>query len=393
MVLRLAWPLWLWCACSPALAGSAHPPLPLEPIRPPDRYVLVMFKDMAERYHQIAPSTKVVVFPYGLRVSADGQDAVLGLHVMRRGVRGKTCLIGKFRAAVIVNRANDVKQLTTSRIGSLFSGRGSGARWRQLGGTGGAVRCYGVTRKSKAVALLRQKCMRFIKRDKDGWYGGWYAFGKEVVRCANDDDVIAKVRADRNGLGFVLYRGQAFRGTRMVPVAPAEGAAGALPDASMDGDGQTRYALSEPILVSMPSNAGGRAKDFVTFSLGPVGARIADEHGLLTQWRRLVLEGRSRLRSMKAGKGIRLSACGAGVSPSAFSELAVEFVRAKEVIQPALATMSTDVAAIGAFTGGAGERELLVLGDRPGDRALRVHGARWNELQPAEHLPAGRAAG
>jgi phosphate transport system substrate-binding protein len=38
----------------------------------------------------------------------------------------------------------------------------------------------------------------------------------------------------------------------------------------------------------------------------------------------------------------------------------------------------------------AGGKELLLLADKPSDKAMQVHGAKWNELNPAEYLLAGR---
>jgi phosphate transport system substrate-binding protein len=40
----------------------------------------------------------------------------------------------------------------------------------------------------------------------------------------------------------------------------------------------------------------------------------------------------------------------------------------------------------------AGGKELLLLADKPSEQAMKAHGAKWNELTPAEYLLAGRAA-
>ncbi|MCE9556221.1 MAG: HEAT repeat domain-containing protein, partial [Planctomycetes bacterium] len=102
-----------------------------------------------------------------------------------------------------------------------------------------------------------------------------------------------------------------------------------------------------------------------------------------------------RLAEAKSGKGVRVLAVGIESGGKALSEFVVEYVKAKAVAQMGYLPSESDVAAIGAFVsgdGGGASKELLLLADKPSERAMQAHGAKWNDLQPAEHMLAGRAA-
>jgi ABC-type phosphate transport system substrate-binding protein len=106
--------------------------------------------------------------------------------------------------------------------------------------------------------------------------------------------------------------------------------------------------------------------------------------------------------------------------------LALEYVKARRVTRVSYAPVDSEVAAVGAFVlGGAGAaaaspvvpvtapssppsslpctapavspfiaaggKELLFLNDKPSHKAMQAHGVKWNELNPAEYLLAGRA--
>ena len=103
-------------------------------------------------------------------------------------------------------------------------------------------------------------------------------------------------------------------------------------------------------------------------------------------------EAKDRLAEMKAGKGIRLAAIGVESEQSTLKDLAVEYVRSRGVVQLSFEQADAEMAAIYTFVrSSAINRELLLLSDKPSERALGVYGEEWKKLQPIEYMPAGRA--
>ena len=48
--------------------------------------------------------------------------------------------------------------------------------------------------------------------------GGRYPYGKDTVECYSAEEVIKKVREDRNGIGFFLYEGKPLKGLKAVKI-------------------------------------------------------------------------------------------------------------------------------------------------------------------------------
>jgi ABC-type phosphate transport system substrate-binding protein len=124
-------------------------------------------------------------------------------------------------------------------------------------------------------------------------------------------------------------------------------------------------------------------------------------------------EGKERLNGVKAGRGLHISSIGSGTGRLVMQDMGVEYVKAKAVVQLAYSPVGSDVSGVGEFVAtmpvvvpatqpgsapvvtpfmAGGGKELLLLSDRPSEGAMRIHGDKWNALQPAEFLLAGRAA-
>ncbi|NBB96364.1 MAG: hypothetical protein GVY16_11585 [Planctomycetes bacterium] len=301
--------------------------------------------------------------------------------------------------AVIVNPANSLRMLTIPQIRHLLSAKGDGTRWQELNGSGGTIECYGLKGQDASRYVLRQACMMLGPKYPTGYLN----FRKDLHELDSVDEVASKIRADRNGVGFVLYNGQDLRGVKLVPIA-----ADAKSQAVLPGEGEIiveDYPLADMLVLNLKPGGDEAAKVFCRFCIGEKGAEIVASLGFVPPLHHAHIVGQKRVSEMKAGRGVRLSVMGTGDGRDAFQGLAMEYVRAKAVVQLSYAAVDSDVFSIGVFVNGEGAsvRELLVLGDKPSSRAMELHGETWNSLGvdrdgkpdgtgPKEHMIAGRAA-
>ncbi len=288
--------------------------------------------------------------------------------------------------------------LTIPQIRHLLSAKGKGIRWQKLNGSGGTIECYGLKGQDASRYVLRQACMMLGPKYPTGYLN----FRKDFHELDSVDEVVSKIRADRNGVGFVLYNGQDLHGVKLVPIA-----ANAKSQAVLPGEGEViveDYPLADMLVLNVESGRSEPAKEFCRFCIGERGAEIVANLGFVPPLHHANAVGQKRLAEMKAGRGIRLSTIGIDSARSPFQDLTTEYVRAKAVVQLSYAAVDADVSSIGAFVNGKGAsvRELLVLADKPSTRAMELHGEKWNSLGvgkdgkpdgtgPDEHMIAGRA--
>jgi ABC-type phosphate transport system substrate-binding protein len=322
--------------------------------------------------------------------------------------------IGYAKVLVIVHPRNPVGRLTLDQLRDALRMRSDAPTWKSLGGTGGAMQCYGAAGwASVSGHVVRRSCM-LIGGDYDG---AFYAFRKDLQECRNAEEVIEKVRSDLDGLGFLLYDPQQAKlaeTLRMVRIlAVGKTSKGPFITPELTPLIQRTYPLLDPLILYVHPNAPPMSRGLCELAASEAGARIAARYGLLTPWHEHQYAEAERLKELRAGKGTRITALGFGTGKGALPELAVEYVRAKQVLQLTYASLDSDVAAVGAFVvvstslpasgSGAGGKELLFLADKPSARAMELHGKQWNALGrdsagkpngagPAEYLLAGRAA-
>ena len=304
---------------------------------------------------------------------------------------------------VVVHESNAVRQASLAGLGLVVSTDGEQIRWNALGGSDKPVRCYGEDGFSWAMQFLRQQGMG--KEEQMAGYvrRGWRQFRRDFGFLSNGAAVVDKVRRDVNGIGFLQYNGQSLEGVRVLAISATEGSAAVTP--KLEPMMQVDYPLSEPLVLYLHPKAPPVAKQFCDFAISHEGSAVLEKLGFVTPTTEFRHLAGLRLSEMKSGKGDKLAACGAvgsGVGAGRavremMGGLAEEFVRAKEVVQVAYSPVANDVAGMGAFlaTAGTGDaarprQELLLLDDRPGERAIQAHGQRWSDLAPAEYLIAGR---
>jgi len=300
-------------------------------------------------------------------------------------------LVGVARVAVWVHRNNPVSRLTLANLRTLYEWDAAGRRWCDVGGgSGGVVVCYGTKPSTMGFLVVRHASMM---RGPD-YPTGYRLYREDMTFCQDMDEIAGYVAKDRNGIAFCLYQGQETR--KLKPLAIGKTAEGPFIKPAPGVSLQEDYPLTEPLLLYLHPDSPYLAQEFCEFAVGLSGADIAGKHGLTTRCDELRGLGERRLVQSKAGRGVRLSAIGSGTERSAMMDLAREYVRAKEVVQLSYAPAQSDIAAVGAFvTGGAGMRELLLLGDKPSGQALQIHGDKWDALGPdgtgpVEYTLAGR---
>jgi ABC-type phosphate transport system substrate-binding protein len=228
----------------------------------------------------------------------------------------------------------------------------------------------------------------------------------------NNTEVVSQVAKDKNGFGICLYDGKTdLGGVKVLGVTEKVGGVPVLPD--IGPVIQKDYPLAEDLSIFLPQDASSTTRDFCTSCQTEVVAEFALKCGLITPFHQWKAAGDRRRMEMKTGKGPRVSAVGGGVSKRAMQDVGVEYVTAKAVVQLAYSPIGSDVSAVGEFMAtvpvvvpatqpasgpvvtpfvAGGGTELLLLSDRPSEAAMKIHGDKWNALQPAEFMLAGRAA-
>jgi ABC-type phosphate transport system substrate-binding protein len=308
------------------------------------------------------------------------------------GPQPEVFVVGYLRVAVVVHKGNPITGLSLDQILGLLRCRGVGMRWGDLGGTGAAVTCYVGVHNGPSEWVVRHVCMMLGPKHPTGYY----RLREDLEQCKSEEEVLRRVQMDRNGIGFLLYRGQSLKSVRVLAIKPSEQTDAVV--LKEDPCAQEHYPLQEPVLLYLHPKAPLVAKRFCEFAVSKEGAQIAAERGLLTPAAAFEFQSQKRSVQVKARKGERISVVGGGKGLQRLSKLlSVEYVRAKAVVRVAYASPASDVAAVGAFLAmrGTGEaarprKELLLLSDRPDERAMQVHGAKWSELSPTEYLIAGR---
>ncbi|MCP4379474.1 MAG: hypothetical protein GY794_25295, partial [bacterium] len=314
--------------------------------------------------------------------------------------------LGELRLLCVVNLGNSISNISLEGIGLLLKKAEKPTSWKTVGGIGSKVKCYVEAANSTSREIVQWKCLTW--RSKTA--GGRHSYRKDVVTCVSPAEIVRKVAADRSGLGLFLYNPndkelrKALSRVRVLKIGTTD--AGPFVDPSLEPVLQVAYPLSESVVMFLHPKAPPVVSEFAKFCVSLPGTKIADSHGLITPWHQKQYEGKLRLAEMKSGKGVRVSAVGIAAGRGALRGMAIEYVRAKEVIQMPYAGVNSDVTSIEAFVRvgadkattqpadakvattapattsfvQAGGKELLLLGDRPSRRAMELHGEKWNAL-------------
>lgn len=313
---------------------------------------------------------------------------VLKEHFPAGDAQPQTFVAAYAKVAVVVHQNNPVKALTLSQIRNLLRSWKPTTQWSDLSGDMTAIKIYAQWPDDPSQIAIRHVCMAVAESISPRYY----TYREDIQSCRGAGDVIQKVQKDQNAVGFILYHGQKVpSGVKLLAIGENDQGPFVVP--AQGPLIQKDYPLSEPLVLYLHPKAPRLAKEFCEFAASKDGAEIIGKEGFITPYADTQARAEERLALVKSGKGPRLSAIGIGSGGKAIAESAVEYVKAKAVVQMSYAPTESDVSAMGAFvSGGEDGKELLLLADHPSERAMQSHGNKWNDLQPAEHMLAGRAA-
>jgi len=215
---------------------------------------------------------------------------------------------------------------------------------------------------------------------------GYYMYREDFAECEDAAEVIQKVKQDANAIGFILYQGQPIPGVKFLAISATDETAPII--LTQGPTLQPDYPLSEPMVLYLHPDAPRMAKELCEFAMGPEGSAIAEKFGLVTAWQEQQYSGEQRLVDFKAGKGPKVVVSGMAGGRAVFQDAVGDFVRAKAVLQVTYQPGESGVAVGGFVNVSNPQRELLLLDGLPNEQAMRSHATKWNDLQPAESIPA-----
>jgi len=168
------------------------------------------------------------------------------------GVDMNKIVVGSDGIAVIVNENNPIANLTVEQVGQIFTGKVT--NWAALGGRPGGISGYTRNTSSGTYKVFQKLAM-------DG-----EDYGDQTQKMAGNEQIAAEVAKNVNGVGYV---GLAYINTPGVKVVAVNGA---KPSVKTVNDGS--YVLARPLFYLTNGEPTGLTKQFVDFTLGPVGQKV-----------------------------------------------------------------------------------------------------------------------
>jgi phosphate transport system substrate-binding protein len=176
-----------------------------------------------------------------------------------KGVNMKAVEVADDALAVIVNSANPIKNLTKKQVEQIFTGEISD--WSALGGSGGKISIY--TRNTSSGTYSDWKELAMKKRD----------YAPTSQKMAGHEQIAAEVGKNTNGIGYV---GLAYMKAAGVKVVSIDGQA-----PSAEAVIAKTWPYARPTFYYTNGDPTGLAKEFVDFTIGPVGQKIVERVGFV----------------------------------------------------------------------------------------------------------------
>ena len=290
-------------------------------------------------------------------------------------------LLGQARAVLLVNHANPLRHLTVAQVRDIFRLPVPPAASTAPGRPRPPGRCYGPDAASVAWAVLRRRCLAVESEAA----AGLCPLRNDLVRCAQAEQVIRKVAADRGAIGVIAWCGQDTRRVRALAIAAGPEARPVPPTLAMQL--QPDYPLSLDLRLFVRSRAPAPAAELGRFALAAEGASLLAARGLITPAAVRHAARAERLALVRTGRADAVWVAGPPEARPLLDDLAASCVDAKAAVR-VLYAAADELSAVGQFVAG---KELLVLAGPPGPAAMRAHGGRWNALRPERHVLAARA--
>jgi phosphate transport system substrate-binding protein len=161
--------------------------------------------------------------------------------------------------AVIVNAKNPIANLTKKQVAQIFTGEVSD--WSAVGGTPGKISIY--TRNTSSGTYSDWKELAMNKRD--------YAGGSQ--KMAGNEQITAEVGKNPNGIGYVGLAYLKASGVKPVKIDNVE----VTPETVRSN----AWPYARPTFFYTNGEPAGVAKQFVEFTLGEEGQKIAERVGFV----------------------------------------------------------------------------------------------------------------
>jgi phosphate transport system substrate-binding protein len=176
-----------------------------------------------------------------------------------KGVHMKPTIVAYDGIAVIVNSANPVKALTKKQVEQIFTG--DVTDWSAVGGSAGKISVY--TRNTSSGTYSEFKELAMKKRD----------YAPSAQKMAGNEQIASEVGKNANGVGYV---GLAYTKAGGIQVMPIDGTTPSVKSVQAKS-----YPYARPTFYYTNGDPSGVAKDFVDFTLSPVGQKIVLQVGFV----------------------------------------------------------------------------------------------------------------
>ncbi|MEP7016231.1 MAG: phosphate ABC transporter substrate-binding protein [Verrucomicrobiota bacterium] len=176
-----------------------------------------------------------------------------------KGKHLKPTIVAYDGIAVILNSANPVKALTKKQVEQIFTGEVTD--WSAVGGSGGKISIY--TRNTSSGTYSDFKELAMKKRD----------YAPSSQKMAGNEQIASEVGKNPNGVGYVGLAYTKASGIKAMSID------GNVP--SVQTVLNKSYPYARPTFYYTNGEASGVAKEFLDFTIGPVGQKIVGRVGFV----------------------------------------------------------------------------------------------------------------
>jgi len=176
-----------------------------------------------------------------------------------KGINMKPTIVAYDGIAVIVNSGNSIKSLTKKQVEQIFTGEVTD--WSAVGGSGGKISVY--TRNTSSGTYSDFKELAMKKRD----------YAPSSQKMAGNEQIASEVGKNPNGAGYV---GLAYTKASGVKVMAIDGVSPSVQTVQ----GKT-YPYARPTFYYTNGEPNGLAKEFLNFTIGSAGQKIAGQVGFV----------------------------------------------------------------------------------------------------------------
>lgn len=158
---------------------------------------------------------------------------------------------------VVVNKNNPVADLKKKQLMQIFAG--DIKDWSELGGTPGPISVY--TRNTSSGTYKDFMTMAMKGRE----------YGANSQKMAGNEQIVAEVASNPNGIGYVGYAYSGAKGIKIVSID------GAVPNPAA----VKSYVLARPTFLYTNGEPSGTVKEFIDFCRGAAGDAVIAKAGFV----------------------------------------------------------------------------------------------------------------